>query len=100
MKRATLLALLVVAILVIAQPASQPAAATQGELTISWWTVDGGGGLSALDSYELAGTAGQPDAGWMSGNNLVLLSGYWGGGPRAGSSWAYYLPLVGKSSSR
>lgn len=34
---------------------------------IPWYTIDGGGGSSAGGVWQLVGTAGQPDAGAMSG---------------------------------
>ena len=48
---------------------------------ISWYTVDGGGGTSSGGSFELSGTAGQPDAGAMGGGSYVLTGGYWEGTP-------------------
>ena len=48
---------------------------------ISWYTVDGGGGTSSGGSYEISGTAGQPDAGAMGGGSYVLTGGYWEGTP-------------------
>ena len=43
--------------------------------TIDWWTVDGGGGTGTGGSFELSGTAGQPDAGIMDGG--ALDGGFW-----------------------
>ena len=70
-----------------------------GSEDLAWWTVDGGGGASAGGSYSLSGTAGQPDAGALSGGVFALHGGFWGrlpagtrpaavsdlGGTRAGS---------------
>jgi hypothetical protein len=51
------------------------------DLTIDWYTVDGGGGYSAGGDFELDGTIGQPDAGvTMSGGDVTLAGGYWAGG--------------------
>jgi uncharacterized repeat protein (TIGR01451 family) len=58
---------------------------------ISWSTVDGGGTSSASGgAFELAGTAGQPDAGGpFAGSPFVLHGGFWaiaagsGVGPQA-----------------
>ena len=49
---------------------------------LSWSTADGGGGsFSTGDSYSLDGTAGQPDAGLMTGGGVYSLAGgFWGGG--------------------
>ena len=46
---------------------------------ISWYTIDGGGGISTEGDYELVGTIGQPDAGVMSGGDFVLSGGFWAG---------------------
>ncbi len=53
----------------------------QGSFGLTWWTVDGGGGrMSNGDGqYVLRGTAGQADAGTMSGGSYVLQGGFWGG---------------------
>ena len=47
---------------------------------ISWWTVDGGGTMAASGgTYSLSGTAGQPDAGVLSGGTYSVAGGFWGG---------------------
>ncbi len=49
-----------------------------GPYDLSWSTIDGGGHtFSAGGSYELGGTAGQADAGLMSGGNYELSAGFW-----------------------
>jgi hypothetical protein len=51
-----------------------------GGYTLSWATVDGGGGtFSTGDGYSLGGSAGQPDAGNLSGGDYTLRSGFWTG---------------------
>jgi hypothetical protein len=50
------------------------------QLGIPRFTVDGGGGGSAGGSFALGGTAGQPDAGRMSGGTFTLAGGFWAGG--------------------
>lgn len=68
-----------------------------GGLTISWWTVDGGGGTSEGGSFALSGTAGQPDAGTMSGGLYALSGGFWSGGRggiSGGSGYQNFLPVV------
>ena len=48
---------------------------------ISWYTVDGGGGMQAMGGpYTLGGTIGQPDAGVMTGGTFSLTGGFWVGG--------------------
>ncbi|MBN1139555.1 MAG: hypothetical protein JXM73_23465 [Anaerolineae bacterium] len=71
---------------------------TAGGYDLSWWTVDDGGGASSGDTYAMRGTAGQPDAGTMSGGTYKLGGGFWGGGEVA---WqedvSIYLPVVVKN---
>ena len=44
---------------------------------LSWWTVDGGGDtFSTSGGYELGGTAGQADAGTLSGGSYTLDGGF------------------------
>jgi hypothetical protein len=65
---------------------------------LSWWTVDGGGGtFSGGGVYSLGGTAGQPDAGMMTGGAYTLAGGFWGGGAVTVPERAIYLPLVVRS---
>ena len=47
--------------------------------SIDWFTIDGGGGSSTGGVFSVAGTAGQPDAGAMSGGGFVLQGGFWAG---------------------
>ena len=66
---ATLLAtalLLLVARLAPAQPSD------------NWFSVDVGGGTSAAGQLTMSGTAGQPDAGVMTGGGYTLHGGLWG----------------------
>jgi hypothetical protein len=56
---------------------------------LSWWTVDGGGHtFSTGGGYSLGATAGQPDAGVMTGG------GFWKEGASALSMEHIYLALV------
>lgn len=64
----------------------------QGGYDISWFTVDGGGGSSSGGPYTLSGTAGQPDAGMLSGGTYALTGGFWPS--PAPPPYAVYLPLV------
>jgi hypothetical protein len=59
----------------------EPAARAQYE--IDWHTLDGGGGTSVGGVYSLSGTAGQSDAGTLSGGTFVLTGGFWGGAASA-----------------
>jgi len=66
-----------------------------GGYDLSWSTVDSGGGtFSSGGLYSLGGTAGQPDAGLMTGGVYALGGGFWGGGAVAAPENMIYLPLV------
>jgi hypothetical protein len=45
--------------------------------SIDWYKVAGGGGTSTGGVFSVSGTAGQPDAGSMSGGNYSVAGGYW-----------------------
>ena len=65
------------------------------QLSLDWWTADGGGGTStsADGRFALSGTAGQPDAGSMADGAFFLEGGFWSGGlPLAPSLWIVRLP--------
>ena len=51
------------------------------DYSISWHTIDGGGGRSSGGPYTLIYTIGQPDAAWSSGGDYELLGGFLPGGP-------------------
>lgn len=69
--------------------------AAQEGYDLSWWTVDGGGGMfSTGGNYSLGGTIGQPDAGPLAGTGYILAGGFWSGG---GQLYRVYLPLVMRS---
>jgi hypothetical protein len=89
MKRITLCTILGVLLLVTGAALAQSDA-----YDVSWWTVDGGGGtFSHGGGYALGGTAGQPDAGLLTGGGYALRGGFWSG--RAGAvEHSLYLPLV------
>ena len=81
--------------LAAAQTGSDPPAGLGSGLTLSWWTVDGGGGTwSTGEGYQLGGTAGQPDAGLLAGGGYTLGGGFWRGGETAATPYNIYLPLV------
>ena len=60
-----------------------------GDYTLTWSTIDGGGGTSAGGSYTLTGTIGQPNAGSASGGIYELLGGFW---PGVSGSTVMYHP--------
>jgi hypothetical protein len=61
---------------------------------LSWSTVDGGGGTGTGGTYSLGGTAGQPDAGALSGGAFTLAGGLAPVGPPAARQHIICLPLV------
>lgn len=54
------------------------AAPARAAIDLSWYTIDGGGGFSAGGAFEVRGTIGQPDAGYMSGGRFEFVGGFWG----------------------
>ncbi len=44
-----------------------------------WHSTDAGGGVSTGGGIVLTGTIGQPDAARLSGGDVVLVGGFWGG---------------------
>ena len=69
------------------------ALAQAGTPALSWWTVDGGGGVSSDGSYTLSGTIGQPEASQQAGDGYYAVSGgFWGASsPPAGN---LFLPII------
>jgi uncharacterized repeat protein (TIGR01451 family) len=55
---------------------ARPAAA---QYSIDWHTVDGGGAMNTSGgTFEISGTAGQPDAGAsLNGGNFTAVGGFW-----------------------
>ncbi len=47
-----------------------------GDFDISWWTIDGGGGVSTGGAYTLNGSIGQADAGRLTGGVYTLNGGF------------------------
>lgn len=48
------------------------------DFDIDWYSVDGGGTMFASgECYELEGTIGQPDAGFLAGGAFELDGGFW-----------------------
>jgi len=80
------------ATLLLALAVGRALAQSGGGYDLTWNTVDGGGyTFSTGGGYALGGTAGQPDAGALSGDAYALVGGFWGG---AGTPYRVYLPLV------
>jgi len=71
-----------------------------GSYDLSWSTVDGGGAtLSTGGTYSLGGTAGQPDAGPVTGGGYALQAGFWGGAAVGAPTYEIYLPLAMRDAS-
>jgi hypothetical protein len=87
-----LLALGVVSVIAVA--ANGPT----GGFAIGWWTADGGGRTSEGGTYAMSGTAGQPDAGQLSGGPYELTGGFWNEAVKGISGVALanqiYLPVA------
>lgn len=83
--------ILLVGLLLILGITTGPGLAQGSDYDLGWWTTDGGGGqTSGNNGYTLHGTAGQADAGTLSGNDYTLVGGFWGGE----EMFAVYVPLV------
>ena len=52
--------------------------ASAQNVTINWYSIDGGGGTSTGGVYTIQGTIGQSDAGVLSGGGYSLVGGFWG----------------------
>lgn len=65
-----------------------------GPYDLSWWTVDGGAGISSGGAYIMAGSLGQPDAGSARSEFYTLASGFWRGGQLAREAETVFLPLL------
>ena len=59
--------------------ASACAATASAEVSLTWSTIDGGGGTSTSGSYALSGTIGQPDASTVTlqGGAYTIVGGFW-----------------------
>jgi hypothetical protein len=89
---------LVLLVLLVLLAAGWLALAASGELSLPWFTVDGGGGRSEGGELVLSGVIGQPEAGPPAeGGDFRLQGGFWAGQPGvAGEDVGaeVYLPLV------
>ena len=88
-----------VALLLLIAGTTIATAHTTGDYSISWWTVDGGGGTSqsADDQYTLSGTIGQPEVGEASGLGYTVKGGFWSSLSAAIQEFLIYLPLTAAS---
>lgn len=96
MKRYLLLILLVIFAATVSSVWAQTERPTtpNADYAITWYTVDGGGGVVTGGAYTLNGTIGQADAGSLAGSGYTLSGGYWIGAAAATTDYHVYLPLV------
>lgn len=81
---------LLVAIVLSAAWLVQDVLAVSGsDYSLSWWTFDGSGASLNGGSYNLGGTAGQPEAVTLEGSGYLLEGGFW-----APDLQRIYLPVV------
>lgn len=66
----------------------------QAQTTISWFTVDGGGGSSQGGAVTVTGTIGQPDAGLLSSGEIQIQGGFWFGVPGVGIPTPTFTPTA------
>jgi hypothetical protein len=93
-----LLAAIVLAVIVFAVVVDHtPALAAIDAVDVTRFTVDGGGGSSQAGDFALIGTAGQADAGVVSGGDFVLVGGFWGGyPPQEEGEGKVYVPILSR----
>jgi hypothetical protein len=83
--------LLVVALLIAGLVFTAARAATGYE--VSWYTFDGGGGVSSSgNTFTVMGSIGQPDAGLHAGTGYDLTGGFWAWVAR----YLSFAPLIKK----
>lgn len=81
--------LLLLALLLVVPLALQ--ASSGGPYEIDWFTIDAGGTMSVTGgSFQLQGTAGQPDTGSAAAGPYALQGGFWA--PAAAGQ--LFLPLI------
>ena len=80
MRRALLLTLTLAALLALLLAAVPSRADEPTGLSLTWWTVDGGGGTArdAEGRFSLSSAIGQPDAGpLLRGGAYTVAGGFW-----------------------
>ena len=74
--------------------------AQPGGYELAWGRASGGGTtFSSGGAYTMGGTAGQAEAGTLSGGSFSLIGGFWGiaGGPGGGiGQLSIYVPVAMK----
>jgi hypothetical protein len=86
--------LLILMVLLLVLVSTTVVYAFVADYSLTWWTVDGGGGISNGGQYTLSGTIGQADTRVMRSGEYFLAGGFWGAG------WQpviqHYLPLINR----
>ena len=92
MKRYLLYAILMLALILVVSNTF----ADVGEFSLSWWTIDSGGGASQSgENLELLGAIGQPDADpGLWGNAFAVMGGFLPPEQFTPVSRMIYLPIV------
>ncbi|MGE5123167.1 MAG: hypothetical protein ACM3H7_01510 [Acidobacteriaceae bacterium] len=99
-KKSFLIMLLILGLLFATTGASRvairaPVRSLADVFSISWWTVDNGGGASQAGPYQIQGTAGQMDTGYSAGGPYKLRGGFWSGL----FYYAIHLPIISRGVS-
>ncbi len=81
-------------VLVLLLTGATAASATESNLAMIAWTVDGGGGSSTGPAYSISGAAGQHDAGVAAGSDYMVLGGFWSGGQITQPEGRLFMPIV------
>lgn len=67
---------------------------------LSWNRIAGGGLTTTTGGTdELGGTAGQTEAGLLSGGSFTLSGGFWGGAGALAGQTRVYVPLAVKAAA-
>ncbi len=86
--------ILLILVLLVSGEFIYTVSANPENFSIAWWTLDGGGGRSSGDAYDLTGTIGQFDTETMAGNDYVINGGFWDVTGSTSASSHIYLPVV------
>ena len=90
-----LISLLLIILFASAPNAGAVVGQSNGGYTLTWYTVGGGGTMSASSgTYTLSGTIGQPDAGTQSSGGYTLNGGFWYN--LIDQIYQYYFPFIRK----
>ena len=83
--------ILILALVLALFLAAAGVALANGGIELPRWVLGGGASDAAVGGTTLRATLGQPVVGGVSGGNVTLGQGFWGG---ATPGYNIYLPLV------